>query len=461
MTGSFQLRGLKGLWWEAGEYLDWPPLLAGAGYNFLMLCYTFCQETSLRWRNPIQAPEEAILQELVQVCTEHNIELCLAIHPFIGSQAWPPNQAGLDFHPTSGPEWFRHYWNSRGSGEVHMADPPLVYGDVDDLTTLVDKCRRAQSIGIHSFALCLDDIRTDTQSSRFTSLADAQVWLVTELWHALFASDPSTRLLLAPTHYWSQAMDEHEEYVSTLANGIPAGVEVFWTGRDVRSQSITVDEARDAAGRLGREPVVWYNYASNDSFRFQLLFPPGSPPEFALASETAGLLVNPMRQVRLTRLHVLVMGEYLTNPESYDHQGAMDRAIQQLADGEAGEALARFIAVWGVYPDSRTLSARLTQGGKTYLNRLVKDLDQIVSEINATAPILDQHLQDRVMYSEIREASQRARLLCKALRLRQQEQDGGTEEHANSLQALEREMGSVSEEMACDARTVLDAPIEM
>ncbi len=44
-TDGFPLRGLKGLWWEPEQYLPWTGFLASAGYDFFMLCYTFCPET--------------------------------------------------------------------------------------------------------------------------------------------------------------------------------------------------------------------------------------------------------------------------------------------------------------------------------------------------------------------------------------------------------------------------------
>lgn len=56
-VSPFALRGLKGLWWEPEQYLGWPAFLAGACYDLFMLCYTFCPETGLRWRQPFQSAE--------------------------------------------------------------------------------------------------------------------------------------------------------------------------------------------------------------------------------------------------------------------------------------------------------------------------------------------------------------------------------------------------------------------
>jgi len=105
----FPLRGLKGLWWEPEQYRPWPAFLARAGYDLFMLCYTFCPETGLIWRQPLRDAEIGVIRAVAQDCAAHGIILCLALHPLIGGQAWAPEQAAVRFHPTSGHEWFLRY----------------------------------------------------------------------------------------------------------------------------------------------------------------------------------------------------------------------------------------------------------------------------------------------------------------------------------------------------------------
>ena len=71
---------------------------------------------------------------------------------------------------------------------------------------------------------------------------------------------------------------------------------------------MSVEQAGEAAGLFGRKPVVWLNYASNDSFRFAVQLPPDRPPAPDLAPETAGLLLNSTWQVGLAHLDALVVG---------------------------------------------------------------------------------------------------------------------------------------------------------
>ena len=99
---GFALRGLKGLWWEPEQYVGWPAFLAQAGYDLFMLCYTFCPETGLRWRQPFRDAERAVIRQLAADCADHGLTLCLALHPLIAGQAWAPDEAAVRFardHP--------------------------------------------------------------------------------------------------------------------------------------------------------------------------------------------------------------------------------------------------------------------------------------------------------------------------------------------------------------------------
>ncbi len=229
------LRGLKGLWWELEDYLEWPSLLAEAGYNFLMVCYTACPETSLRWRRPFSPGQGRLVRRLAAECAARRIQLCLAIHPFIGSQVWTPAGAAVRLHPTSGGDWFRRHWQARRHGSDLQADPPLRYGSAADLRALTDKLGQCLGWGVNAVALCLDDIEAEQAPAGFGGLAEAQCWLASKALSALQSASTLARLLLVPTYYWSQGARAHAAYTQALADGLPPEVDVFWTGEQVRS----------------------------------------------------------------------------------------------------------------------------------------------------------------------------------------------------------------------------------
>jgi hypothetical protein len=451
---AFPLRGAKGLWWEPEEYLDWPELLAEAGYNFLMLCYSFCPETGLSWRRPIPERERETIRRLARDCELRGIELCLALHPSIGGQAWAPERAALSFHPTAGRAWFQQYWQTRRPGEQLVADPPLRYGARGDLDILIEKFRLARDWGVRAFALCLDDIEPGVLPAGFSSLAGAQSWLLRELRSSLDADD-DVRLLFVPTFYWTAGARANASYTAELAQKVPPDVDLFWTGVEIRSHAITAAQAREAAELFGRKPILWYNYASNDSFRFALQIPPDRPPSADLGAEVGGLMANLMRQSHLTRLHALVLAEYLRDPSEYRHEEAVTRSIIRLVGERAAPLLERYLEAWTAYPDSRTLLADLDAGGPPFLDRLVDALGASVAAIRAVLPGLSSALGDRQLYAELVNGERRLSLLAESLVLRRAAQAGESAAVEVKRATLHAGLARVEEETACDAHAIL------
>ncbi|MDP8921742.1 MAG: protein O-GlcNAcase [Chloroflexota bacterium] len=466
---TYGLRGFKGLWWEPEQYRDWPRLLAEAGYTFFMLCYTFAPELGLRWRQPFRRADETIIRCLASDCAARGIELCLAVNPNIGGHAWTPDSATLPFHPTAGRDWFRRYWQARRPNEALDPDPPFRYGNAGDLALLADKLRRAADWGVRAFALSLDDIDPSALSPEFPSLAAAQVWLVEGV-HAALGSgaegaatrdgpEGTPRLFFTPTYYWTVGLRAHSEYAAELAASLPPDVQVFWTGEHVRTPGpdLTRASARDAARLLGRKPILWFNYASNDSFRFAPQLPPGPPPGEDLGDEVGGVLVNPMRQASLTRLHALVMGAYLRDPAGYDHEVAVEGAARRLVGEDAAPWLLRCIAAWAAYPDTRTLGADLEREGAPLASALLARLEPAYGQLLAALASVerldaDYPLdRDGRLGAELRHGADRFRLLVAALRARVREDP--------SRGGVDAMLAESDEETASDARVVLDATI--
>lgn len=459
VTG-FPLRGLKGLWWEPEQYQGWPEFLADAGYDFLMLCYTFCPETGLAWRQPLREAERRVVRQLAAECQARGITLCLALHPLIAGQAWAPDGAAVRFHPTSGRSWFLSYWEARRPGERLQPDPPIRYGSDDDLAILVRACQEARALGVGAIALCLDDVDPGAAPAGFPDLAAAHVWLANGLHDSL--PDGMT-LYVVPTYYWTEGAREQAGYTAGLAAGLPADVDVFWTGSIVRDHAITAEKAREAAGLFGRKPVVWLNYASNDSFRFAVQLPPDVPPAADLAPETAGLLLNSTRQTGLAKLDALVIGAYLADPAGYDHETAVRAALVTLAGKQAAPLLWELLEAWRAVPDVRTLTADLQAGGRPYLSEVLERLWAAFAIINRVQPMLEAQIADRQLWREIAAGIVRLRLLADALAVLDAElKDGGVTALAPGAglgsplrSKLLADLAVATPEAACDADAVL------
>jgi hypothetical protein len=466
------LRGLKGLWWEPEQYLGWPDFLADAGYDFFMLCYTFCPETGLRWRQPLRDAELSIVRRLAEACQARGITLCLALHPLIAGQAWAPEDAAVRFHPTSGRGWFQRYWEARRPGETLVPDPPIRYGSEADLALLIEKCHAAQALGVTSFALCLDDVDPGATPPGFSSLAAAHLWLVNGLRTTLADRLPSSahggggfRFFAVPTYYWTEGARANAAYTAELARGVPPDVGLFWTGAVVRDHQITAEKAREAAGLFGRKPVVWLNYASNDSFRFAVQLPPGRLPVTDLAPETAGLLLNSTRQIGLARLDALIVAAYLDDPAGYDHEGAVHGAVVALLGEAAAPSFGRLMEAWRAVPDVRTLTHDLEAGGRVHLNALLDRLRSALTKLDGVMPELDTNLADRQLWHELAAAVERLTLLTDALSVLESELASsdsdalgpadGTAAPSSARTALLTRLAATHPETACDAEAVL------
>lgn len=489
----FPLRGLKGLWWEPEQYLGWPAFLAETGYDLLMLCYTFAPETALTWRQPLRDAERDVIRQLAEECRAHGITLSLALHPLIGGLAWTPDAAPIRVHPTIGPDWFLQYWRERRPDADLQPDPPIRYGSDEDLALLVEKCRDAAALGVTSFALCLDDVEPGTVPAGFSDLATAHAWLVRGL-HAALADLPPAdlpppdarpeaqpddtsgapsgagarhpRLFVVPTYYWTEGARAHPEYTDGLAAALPPDVAVFWTGSVVRDHAINAAKAREAAALFGRKPVVWLNYASNDSFRFQAQLPPDLPPTADLAPETAGLLLNSTRQVGLARLDARIIGTYLADPTGYDHAAAVKAATVATVGKSAAILMEYLFEAYRVVPDMRVLLRDLRAGGKPFVDDLLEKLDEIWLQLGAVGPSLAMHLEDTVLRRDLARANRRLRLLMDGLQVLQRELEA-----ADTLQlvpiaesphppsahrtAVAQYLDTLDPDVAADARAVL------
>ena len=501
--GGKRVRGLKGLWWEPEQYLGWPAFLEGAGYDFLMLCYTFCPESGLTWRQPFLEAELAVIRQLGEECAGRGITLCLALHPLIGGQAWAPEQAAVRFHPTSGQGWFLRYWQARRPSETLQPDLPIRYGSAEDLALLAAKCRQVTELGVSAVALCLDDVEPGATPEGFPDLAAAHVWLVRGLREetgdrsqesgdqtltpalshetrgpSLRASprqrerehaqrERATMWLVVPTYYWTAGAKAQAGYTAGLAQGLPPEVGVFWTGTEVRAHAITAAQAREAAALFGRRPRVWLNYASNDSFRFAVQLPPDRPPAADLATETAGLLLNSTRQIGLAHLDALVIGAYLADPSGYDHEQAVRRAVVEMVGEEAAPLLLRIMAAWQAVPDVRALQHDLMEGGRSFLDRLLERLRPAVAEIDEALGQLgavpgEQSTLGRQIWLELTAGAERLWLLMDALEVLDGEAPppgplptAVERGRHGAREALRARLKAAGPEAACDAEAIL------
>ena len=113
-----------------------------------------------------------------------------------------------------------------------------------------------------------------------------------------------TRILVCPTYYsFDPVLERHfgtmpGDYWPELGRALPPDVDIFWTGNQVCSAAISVDDILRINTALGRRVLLWDNYPVNDgALRSNFLYCEsltGRDP--GLRDHLTGHLCNPMNQ---------------------------------------------------------------------------------------------------------------------------------------------------------------------
>ena len=283
MARSFAVRGIVegfyGTPWTHRARLDTIAFLAPHGMN----AYAYAPKDDPRhraaWREPYDAAELGRFRELAGHADAHGVRFGFAISP------------GLD----------------------------IDYTDPTDRSALLAKLAPLREAGVSWFLLLVDDI--PPRPGLGPLQAGLGTWLRAELGDA--------RLTVCPTEYVGT---RPSPYLAELAGGLPADVDLMWTGPTVCSPTITADDARgwvDAVG--GHGVVVWDNYPVNDAFMTRALhLGPYRGRDPHLADLVGGVLCNPMTQAYASHIALATAMAFLTDPDEYDPDAAWERAIAEI-----------------------------------------------------------------------------------------------------------------------------------
>ena len=219
--------------------------------------------------------------------------------------------------------------------EVGFALSPglsICYSDPTDVSALIEKFSDFLALGTRFLCLALDDVPSslthEADREAFDSLGEAHVALAKDLVEQL---GEEVTLWLVPTDYSGCATSE---YLETLAAGLPASIEVGWTGRTVISPSIRKHEAAERAKALGRRLLVWDNVPVNDGpMRPMLHLGPFTGRDPDLSEHISGFLLNPMELPRASAIALQTAGAYMASPETYDPESAWHDAVAEAGRG--------------------------------------------------------------------------------------------------------------------------------
>jgi hypothetical protein len=193
-------------------------------------------------------------------------------------------------------------------------------------------------LGINILCVLFDDMQGD-----FPDLGQRQAEIISDV----LDQSKADRVIICPTYYSSDPVLDNvfgqrpKGYFQELVNGLPAAVDIFWTGPQVCSQQYSEPHLQEVAQLLGRKPFLWDNYPVNDgriTSQFIHLKPFENRPGF-LAQLTQGHAVNPMNQPWLSRIPLYSLPRSYSEGRDYDPQKIGQEAVTQIGDKKLASQL--------------------------------------------------------------------------------------------------------------------------
>ncbi|MFF2814401.1 beta-N-acetylglucosaminidase domain-containing protein [Kitasatospora cineracea] len=220
--------------------------------------------------------------------------------------------------------------------------------DVDALVAKLDGLRR---LGVRAFQLdflnvSYDEWHCGADRRKFgtgpVAAAKAQSALTAAVQERLVARHPDLApLSVVPTEYLKQGSTP---YRAALAAGLPAGVQVAWSGGSAIPQQVTADQIAATAGLFGRPLMTMDNYPVNDSAPDRLFLGgyDGRDPE--VARRSAVLLTSAMSQPVASRIPLATAADFGWQPDGYRADQSLAAALRLLTAGPAQQAAAAALA---------------------------------------------------------------------------------------------------------------------
>ncbi len=218
------------------------------------------------------------------------------------------------------------------------------YTSEEDYRALFNKIMQIYRCGVKNFGLLLDDIpenlhfRDDVLTFGGETV-NAHIWLANKLFADLKEFDRDIKLTVCPLQYNGKG-DEY--FISKLGQGIEPGIDLFWTGRNICSQELTVPEAIVFMNSTYHKPLYWDNFPVNDAEMYNemhLGYITGRDPDLYRYSE--GIISNCMEFCECSKIPLLTVADYLWNPEGYNYKDSWDYAICTVV-GEGSELFKYF-----------------------------------------------------------------------------------------------------------------------
>jgi hyaluronoglucosaminidase len=303
------IEGFYGNPWSAAERLDQMGFYGDVKANTYIYAPKDDPYHRERWRDPYPADRLAELSTLVERATANHVRFTFALSP--------------------------------GNTICYTSDA--------DYEALTAKLQQMYDLGVRAFNIPLDDINYSTwhcDSDRAAygapgagaagrAQADFLDRVQTEF---IETHDGANPLQMVPTEY-SNTVDSAYK---TALRGMDEDIVVMWTGEGVVPQSVTIEQAEQAATVFGGPTFLWDNYPVNDygNTSGRLLLAPYDKREPGLSAHLAGIVSNPMNQAAASKLAIFGFADFTWNDTAYDANRNWAQGIRYVAHGDPTTAAA-------------------------------------------------------------------------------------------------------------------------
>lgn len=207
----------------------------------------------------------------------------------------------------------------------------MKYSSEEDFQKLCCKVKQLYGIGIRNFGLLLDDIPENLWFEEDKTAFDgetvnAHISLINKFNDFLSNLDEGCELTVCPLQYHGRG---EEYFISKLGRGIPSKVKLFWTGRNICSQELTVREAVIFENATNHKPLYWDNFPVNDAEmqnEMHIGYIEGREKDLYRYSE--GIISNVMEYGASSRIPLLTVCDYLWNPAAYNGFESWQKACE-------------------------------------------------------------------------------------------------------------------------------------
>ncbi|QRX62684.1 beta-N-acetylglucosaminidase domain-containing protein [Dysgonomonadaceae bacterium zrk40] len=324
---EFTIRGTKGFFWSPEQYISEIPTLKSYGMNFLATCYgSFFRDYKFEigtndWWVPFNPEQEKEWKEVIEESKKHNINFCFGMNPMLYSAR------------------------------------PLDTENEEDFETLLSRYKWFQDQGVNWFYLALDDLHLH-EGMKVDGIGQSD--FTNRLYDALLENDPNCKMIFCPTWYWGDTMNEPDKkaYLIEISTYLNEDILCFWTGDDVVSNKVTIEDAIEYKNIIGHDLILWDNYPVND-FNNSLHLAPVTGRDPELNNVVHGIMGNPMRDNLMNRMPLFTMADYAINPKNYNPSQSIVQAIKYNSENKQQEIILRDLISY--YPGALTYRSKSTR----------------------------------------------------------------------------------------------------